>query len=121
MTTLGSKIVQIVCLGGAFAFFTDLAVADELALSLAGTRTKFLISEPIEFAAVDAGGKTLEIRHADGSSISLQLPVQGGPVSFLPDSFKPGEYTASVGDKSVKFSVHNDKRPNESCSPTRGR
>lgn len=100
------------CTWCAIALAVGTVSAAEVAFSLSGSRTKFAISEPVEFSIAAADGKTLEIRHADGSVVSLQLPAQQGPISIRPATLKPGEYTATIGDKSVKFSVHDDQHAN---------
>jgi hypothetical protein len=86
------------------------AHASELSLVLA--RTHYTIAEPVEFALADAAGQTLEVRHADGSVVSLAVAKNAGTIALQPGALKPGPYTAVLGDKSVAFSVHPDEHAN---------
>lgn len=93
--------------------FAGILPADEpAALSLATTRSHFTIAEPIELAVANAGGASLEVRHADGSTLTVVVPRNVATITLRPRLLKPGAYTASVDGKNVTFHVHPDEHPN---------
>jgi hypothetical protein len=81
-----------------------------LTVSLASTRTQFAADEPIELAVMyvndgsNLGQAPLSIRHADGSGLTLTVPLdaaaksQSRLVTIRPGSLRPGRYRAAVGD-----------------------
>lgn len=104
------------------------AAADNVQVALTGTRTQFTVAEPVEFAVLyqNDGGNArslpLEIRHQDGSTLTVSLPftapagqAQARLLSLQPGALKPGEYTAQVrlpgaaAAVSVPFAVHEDE------------
>ena len=103
--------------------------ADEATVALAGTRTHFSMAEPIEFAVLykndggDAKTMPLEIRHGDGSTVTIDVPFdapagksQARMVTLHPNALKPGDYTAAVkaigAAKPCSFMVARDEHPN---------
>ncbi|MBI4023547.1 MAG: hypothetical protein HY360_01110 [Verrucomicrobia bacterium] len=103
--------------------------ADGIELSLASTRTRFTVAEPVELAALykndggNAKSLSVEIRHEDGSAFSLSVPVdaasgqsQSRLVTLQPGALKAGVYQAAVKldseTKPVEFAVHPDEHSN---------
>ncbi len=102
--------------------------ADGVELSLALPRSQYTTAEPIEIALVykNDGGNLrklpLEIKHADGSSLTFEVPFAGAGkektriVTVRGGVLKPGKYTAAAragsAEKSVAFAVHSDQHPN---------
>ena len=93
------------------------ASATVLDLSLASTRSRFTVAEPIELALLCSGARgrseTLTIRHSDGSALLIDVPVDAGGVearlvTIPPYALKPGGYLAAAGTRSVSFSVYPD-------------
>jgi hypothetical protein len=97
--------------------------ADGIELSLALPRTQYTDTEPIEIALLyrnDGGNRTnlpLEVAHADGSTITFEVPFDAAPgkaqtrlVTIGAEVLKPGKYTATARagatEKSVAFGVH---------------
>lgn len=88
-------------------------MADESAVvAPATTRSHFTIAEPIELAVANAGGAPLEVRHADGSALTLTVPKNAATITLQPGLLKPGAYTASVAGTNLTFHVHPDEHPN---------
>ena len=104
------------CGGGARArlsllglgFVPLLAVAHAADVSLTVGRKHFTVAEPLELA-VTAHPAALQIRHADGSSLTLN--PKSGPVLLRPYALKPGKYVASAGGKAAEFTLHPDEHP----------
>jgi hypothetical protein len=120
--------IPISMLGLLLALAPSASAADEAVAALAGTRTHSSMAEPIEFAVLyknDGGNaKTLplEIRHSDGSTVTIQVPFdasagksQARMVTLHPNALKPGDYTVAVktegAAKPATFSVHRDEHP----------
>jgi hypothetical protein len=105
------------------ASVTPLIAADvDLALAC---RAAYTTAEPIEFALLYSGGDAkslpLELRHADGSTLSMDVPLEAGRksqtrlVTVLPGMLKPGRYNAASRadkEKSITFAVHPFHHPN---------
>src|SRR5262249_46254805 len=68
----------------------------------------------------DAKSIPLEVRHADGSSLMLEVPLAAGGksqtrlVTLRAGVLKPGRYTAAtrLGKDRIVFAVHLDDHPN---------
>ncbi len=105
-----------------------IASADEVVVSLAGTRTHFSMAEPVEFAVLykNNGGNAkklpLEIRHSDNSTVTIDVlfdaaagQSQSRMVTLHPNALKPGDYNVAVkiegAAKPATFSVHRDEHP----------
>lgn len=108
------KLTRGVMLGvavtSALAWASD-ARAD---VSLAGTRTVFSMPEPIELA-VTGSDTQFQLRHADGSAVSVNVPAGSGSrlVTLAPNTLKPGSYTAASGSGAeAKFSVERGENAN---------
>lgn len=99
--------------------------AAEVDLALTLPRTQYTLLDPIEFALAYSGGdaKTLplEVRHADGSTLRLTVPLEATDkpqtqlVSINGLVLKTGRYTAvcrAGREPSVAFSVHQPFHPN---------
>jgi outer membrane protein assembly factor BamB len=102
--------------------------ADGVELSLALPRTQYTTAEPVEIALVykNGGGNLrklpLEVKHADGSSLTFEVPFdaagkeQARVVTVRGGVLKLGRYTAAARagavEKSVAFAVHPDQHPN---------
>src|SRR5262249_57119965 len=81
-------------------------------------------AEPIELALLYPGREAksipLEVRHADGSTLTLDVPLLAGGkaqtrlISLHPHVLKPGRYTAAtrLGKEKITFAVHRDDHPN---------
>jgi hypothetical protein len=123
MTRLPSWLVVCAFLGAA----APTLAADAVEVALTSTRGHFTIAEPVEIAILyrNDGGNLrevpLEVRHGDGSGLTLRVPA--GPakeqtriVTLRPGTLKPGPYTArsKVGkeDASVTFTIHPDQHDN---------
>jgi hypothetical protein len=102
--------------------------ADHVEVSLAGTRTHFTVAEPIELAILyqNNGGNLaaipLEIRHVDGSLISVEVPIAGlgqsqtRLVTLPAGALKPGKYSAAStagAETPVEFSVYPAEHKND--------
>jgi hypothetical protein len=103
--------------------------ADGVALELAVPRAQYTTAEPIELAVLyqNDGGNAkrlpLVIEHADGDSMTFQVPftvpagkAQTRILTIGAGTLRPGRYTATVkagaAQKSVAFGVHFDRHPN---------
>ncbi|HUT59463.1 MAG TPA: hypothetical protein VNA25_16560, partial [Phycisphaerae bacterium] len=101
-----ATILAILVLGmfGAQAF-----AADSVELSIASTRQHYTVAEPIELALLyknDGGNAkaiTLELVHADGSSVAVPVSVAAPAgnaksvmVTVPPFTLKPGDYAATA-------------------------
>lgn len=100
-------------------FASGPAAYAEAALSLAGSRRHFNVAEPVELAVVAAGEARLVVRHADGSSLELSVPVGADAsarmVSLKAGALKPGRYTATLegaAGESVAFTIHQAEHTN---------
>ncbi|MHB0934800.1 MAG: WD40 repeat domain-containing protein [Armatimonadota bacterium] len=101
---------MIVLLIAGILLATGILLADrqpvQTPVALSSTRTHFTIEEPVELMVHMLTPAPLEIRHADGSLLSLEVPAPGGPVTVQPRTLKPGYYTARVGEHAVSFTIH---------------
>src|SRR3712207_1339846 len=80
--------------------------AGEVSIALALPRTEYTIAEPVELALHYPGGDAksipLEVRHADGSALALEVPLAAGGkahtrlITLRPGVLKPGRYTAAT-------------------------
>src|SRR5262245_37430872 len=120
--------IGIRCLAAGVLLFAAGACrgADAVALQLALPRSQYTTAEPIELAVLsksEGGGARklpLEVRHADGSSLTFQVPFdapagqgQTRLVVLSPGALRPGRYTAAVkgGGATIEFGVHRDRHP----------
>ncbi len=103
--------------------------ADSVDLGLALPRLQYTTGEPVEIAVLykNEGGNVkklpLEVRHADGSSLTFEVPFDAAAgksqtrvVAIRGGALKPGKYTAVTRvaglEKSVAFGVHLARHPN---------
>jgi hypothetical protein len=111
----------------AILFIPAAHAADSVEIQLAGTRTHFAVSEPIELAILyrNDGGNArslpVVVRHTDGSTVTYTVPFDvaaGKPQTRVLNfgNLKPGLYTASVRvgevERQTTFQVYSDQHPN---------